>query len=165
MQKWQRLENQHNMIHSGNDVLNKGQPHRWKRIYFLPTPAPVQMNATGAEYSRKSINTSPSPMTGIVVIYKSYPAEWAECCVTIPNNRTDARNRQQLFQFEHVEKSNMILITNKTKAGSERGRRRRLLNQGLSWGDNKIPALLLWMTSIRSWIRLLMWSCFFLYVG
>lgn len=61
-------------------------------------------------------------MTGIVVIYKSYPAECAECCVTIPNNRTDARNRQQLFQLEHVEKSNMILITNKTIAGSERGR-------------------------------------------
>lgn len=55
-------------------------------------PACVQMNATGAEYSRKSINIPPAQMTGIVVIYKSHPAEWAEYCVTILNNLTDARN-------------------------------------------------------------------------
>lgn len=41
---------------------------------------------------RKSINIPPAQMTGIVVIYKSHPAEWAEYCVTIPNNLTDARN-------------------------------------------------------------------------
>lgn len=115
-----------------------------KEDVFLPTPACVQMNATGAEYSRKSINTPPAPMTGIVVIYKSYPAECAECCVTIPNNRTDARNPSAtFFPAQARRKLNMILITYKTIAASKTGRRQWLHNQELSCGDNKIPTLIL----------------------
>lgn len=83
-------------------MFSKGHPLRLKDNVLLLTPACVQMNATGAEYSWKSINIPPALMADIVVIYKSHPTECAECCVTIPNNHTDARNDPQLFsQLRH----------------------------------------------------------------
>ncbi len=53
--------------------------HSGERECISAMPTCVQMNATGAEYSQKSINIPLAPMTGIVLIYECYPAECAEC--------------------------------------------------------------------------------------